>query len=67
MRFRVHDRAAMESYEVRDRFELEERLRNSLDLGEEGVEEAVEHLCRFAGFGYVGDDEDVLNVSVEPL
>ena len=63
MRFRVHDRAAMESYEVCDRFGLEERLGDSLDLGEE----AVGRLCRFAGFGYVGDDEDVLNVSVEPL
>lgn len=61
----VTDNALMETFEVEDRFELEDKLRELFDLEQEGVEEAIEHLCANIGHGYVGDDEDVLNVSVE--
>ena len=61
----VTDNALMETYTVEDRYELEDRLRGSFDLTQDGIEDAISGLCSNIGHGYVGEYEDVLNVSVE--
>lgn len=63
--FVVEDHATNKLYVVEDKYELEERLLKEFDLSHDGVEEAIQSLCRKLDYEYTGDEEAFLNISVK--
>ena len=62
----IHDHIDNATYEIEDRFELEDKLYELFDVKEDGAEEAIEAICKGVVSGeYIGNYEAFLNISIE--
>lgn len=65
----IHDHITLKTYECEDLVELKETLESVFGMDEDGaprhVQAAINTIVCNIGHGYVGDEEEFLNISIE--